>query len=84
LRSEQVAAVDGVDLHVREGEAERTGGQFYDAPSAAQLEKVYDDIGSKIGLRKERKDATHWPLGAGVALLIVAAGLSLAWQQKLP
>jgi len=64
--------------------AERTGGQFYDAPSAGQLEKVYDDIGSKIGFRKERKDATHWPLGAGVALLIVAAGLSLAWQQKLP
>ena len=64
--------------------AERTGGEFYDAPSAAQLEKVYDDIGSKIGFRKERKDATHWPLGAGVSLLIVAAGLSLAWQQKLP
>ena len=64
--------------------AERTGGEFYDAPSAAQLDKVYDDIGSKIGFRKERKDATHWPLGAGVSLLIVAAGLSLAWQQKLP
>ncbi len=64
--------------------AERTGGQFYDAPSAGQLEKVYDDIGSKIGFRKERKDATHWPLGVGVALLVVAAGLSLAWQQKLP
>ena len=64
--------------------AERTGGQFYDAPSAGQLDKVYDDIGTKIGFRKERKDATHWPLGAGVALLVVAAGLSLAWQQKLP
>lgn len=64
--------------------AERTGGQFYDAPSAGQLEKVYDDIGSKIGFRKERKDATHWPLGVGVGFLLVAAGLSLAWQQKLP
>ena len=64
--------------------AERTGGQFYDAPSADELEKVYDDIGSKIGFRKERKDATHWPLGVGVGLLVIAAGLSLAWQQKLP
>ena len=63
---------------------ERTGGQFYDAPSASELGKVYDDIGSKVGYREERKDATHWPLGVGVAFLVVAAGLSLAWQQKLP
>ncbi len=64
--------------------AERTGGQFYDAPSARELGKVYDDIGSKVGYREERKDATHWPLGVGVVLLIITAGLSLAWQQKLP
>jgi len=64
--------------------AERTGGQFYDAPSAGELRKVYDDIGSKVGFRKERKDATHWPLGVGVAFLLISAGLSLAWQQKLP
>ena len=64
--------------------AERTGAQFYDAPSADQLKKVYEDIGSKIGFRKERKDATHRPLAVGVALLVIAGGLSLAWQQKLP
>lgn len=64
--------------------AERTGGQFYDAPSATELGKVYDDIGSKVGYREERKDATHWPLGVGVTLLVMAAGLSLAWQQRLP
>jgi Ca-activated chloride channel family protein len=64
--------------------AERTGGQFYDAPSARELREVYADIGSKVGFREERKDATHWPLGVGVVLLIAAAGLSLAWQQKLP
>ncbi len=64
--------------------AERTGGQFYDAPSAGELAKVYDDIGSKVGYREERKDATHWPLGVGVVLLLAAAVLSLAWQQKLP
>ena len=64
--------------------SERTGGQFYDAPSAGELAKVYDDIGSKVGYREERKDATHWPLGIGVVLLMIAAGLSLAWQQKLP
>ncbi len=64
--------------------AERSGGNFYDAPSAGQLKKVYADIGSKVGFRAERKDATHWPLGVGVAFLVVSAGLSLAWQQKLP
>ncbi len=64
--------------------AERTGAQFYDAPSAAELGKVYADIGSKVGFRKERKDATHWPLGVGVGLLVIAGALSLAWQQKLP
>jgi Ca-activated chloride channel family protein len=64
--------------------AERTGGQFYDAPSAKELGNVYDDIGSKVGYREERKDATHWPLGVGVGLMMITAGLSLAWQQKLP
>ncbi len=64
--------------------AERTGAQFYDAPSADQLGKVYEDIGSKVGFRKERKDATHYPLGVGVGLLVVTAALSLVWQQKIP
>lgn len=64
--------------------AERSKGQFYDAPSARQLAKVYQDIGSKVGYHPVRKDATHWPLGLGVAVLVASGGLSLAWQQKLP
>jgi len=64
--------------------AEATGGTFSDAPSASAAKQIYNDLGSKIGYRKEHKDATHIPLGIGALLLIAAAGLSLAWQQKLP
>jgi Ca-activated chloride channel family protein len=64
--------------------AERTKASFFDAPSAAQLDAVYQDLGRKVGYRSERRDATHIPLAAGVLLLLVSAGLSLAWSQRLP
>ena len=64
--------------------AQRTGAKSFTAPTAKDLKQVYDDIGRKVGFRDERRDATHVPLAAGLALLVVSAGLSLLWSQKLP
>ena len=61
-----------------------TGGEFFTAATADELQSVYDDIGSEVGSEEERREVTTWFLGAGVALMIVAAGLSLAWFTRLP
>jgi Ca-activated chloride channel family protein len=64
--------------------AERTKAQFFEAPSASQLDAVYKDLGRKVGYRNERRDATHVPLAIGLGLLLVSAVMSLAWSQRLP
>ena len=64
--------------------ADATDGQSFSAESADELQSVYDDIGSEVGTEEERREVTTWFLGAGVALMIVAAGLSLAWFTRLP
>jgi Ca-activated chloride channel family protein len=64
--------------------AERTSGFYYEAASADELKKVYEDMGSSIGHRIKPREVTH--VYAGVALLfgLAAAGLSLLWTSRLP
>lgn len=64
--------------------AEATHGFFYEAASASELRRVYQDIGSSIGHRTAPREVTHWYTGAGLLLALVAAGLSLLWTSRLP
>jgi Ca-activated chloride channel family protein len=64
--------------------AEITGAEFYDAPSEATLEKVYEQLGSEIGFTEEKKDVTFAFAAGGAVLLLVAGGLSLAWFNRMP
>jgi Ca-activated chloride channel family protein len=64
--------------------AEITGGKFFKAPSASDLEQVYEDLGSRIGYDEEKEEQTAWFAGAGAALILVAGGLSLAWFGRFP
>ena len=64
--------------------AEMTGGSFFEAPTGEDLRKVYEDLGSRIGYVKDRREVTA--AFAAVALVLAAAGggLSLAWTGRLP
>jgi Ca-activated chloride channel family protein len=53
--------------------ADTTGGEFFQAPDAATLRKVYGHIGTRVGVTKERKEITYAFAAAG-ALLLLAAG----------
>jgi Ca-activated chloride channel family protein len=64
--------------------AESTRGYFYEAASAAELRRVYEDMGSSIGRRVEPQEVTHWYAGAALLLGLVAAGMSLLWTSRLP
>jgi Ca-activated chloride channel homolog len=64
--------------------AERSGGSFYEAASGDELRQVYDDIGSSIGYRTERREVTAWFIGFGLLAALGAAAASLAWFSRLP
>jgi Ca-activated chloride channel homolog len=64
--------------------AEVTGGSYFSAATQAELEAVYEDIGSAIGTERVRREVTDWFIGASLVVLLAASGLSLAWFQRLP
>ena len=64
--------------------AERTGGKFFTAPSAEQLSSVYSNLGSHLGQVAKKREITAWFAGGAVILLLVGAGLALAWFSRFP
>jgi Ca-activated chloride channel homolog len=64
--------------------ADVTGGAYFSATTLAELEEVYDDIGSAIGTERVPREITDWFVGGALGLLLLASGLSLVWFQRLP
>ena len=60
--------------------AETSGGRFYTAADAGSLEQVYEDLGSQIGTRPERREITAGVAALGVLLLLGALGT--AWRRR--
>ena len=61
-----------------------TGGRFYAAPTAAQLNAVYEELGSRVGKVKEDREITAAFAAGGAALLLAAGGLSAFLFGRLP
>jgi Ca-activated chloride channel family protein len=64
--------------------AERTGGQFFDAPSEDELARVYDEIGSMVSFEKEKQEVTFAFVAGGAVLLLLGGALSALWFNRLP
>jgi Ca-activated chloride channel family protein len=63
--------------------ADATGGSYSEAASAAELEKVYADLGSQIGYTTEPHDISPWFVRVGVLFAFVGAILSLVWTNRI-
>ena len=61
-----------------------TGGRFYAAPNAAQLNAVYEELGSRIGSVKEEREITAVFAAAGALLLLAAGAVSALLFGRLP
>ena len=64
--------------------AEETGGRFFEAPSQADLEAVYEEIGSQVSYEDEERELTAAFAGAGALFLLIGAGLSALWFGRIP
>jgi Ca-activated chloride channel homolog len=63
--------------------ADQTGGSYSEAASAAQLQKVYEHLGSQIGYTTLPKDISPWFVRTGVLLALLGAVMSLVWTNRL-
>jgi Ca-activated chloride channel family protein len=63
--------------------ANKTSAEYYYAGTAADLKKVYESLSSKLTVeKKETEVSALFALGAA-ALTLLAAGLSLAWFNRI-
>ncbi|HVL94022.1 MAG TPA: VWA domain-containing protein [Acidimicrobiales bacterium] len=63
--------------------AETTGGTFFEAFSAQELERVYDDIGSRVGFETEQREVSLTFVAGAVVLLVLGLGAALVWQGRI-
>jgi Ca-activated chloride channel family protein len=63
--------------------AQLSGGKAYTAETAKDLSAVYQQLGSRIGTRNEKREITAAFSGGALALLVGGAGLSLLWFRRL-
>lgn len=61
-----------------------SGGDFYKAASAEELQRVYDDLGEQIGYELKRSDASRPWVAVGTLALLAAAAAGLVIGQRLP
>lgn len=59
--------------------AKMTGGEYHQAASAEALRSVYQNLGSRVELRRRDTELSGLLAGAAALLLLAGAGLSLLW-----
>ena len=61
-----------------------TGATYYNAGSAEDLRKIYDNINTQLVVKAEETEITSVFAGAGILVLLIGAAFSLLWFSRLP
>ncbi len=64
--------------------AKLSGGEFFTATDAEGLERVYEELGSRLGERKESREVGDYFAGGAAAFLIAGGALSALWFRRIP
>jgi Ca-activated chloride channel homolog len=75
--------VGGVDEQALQSMAQQTGGKYFFASEAGQLQQIYSSLGSQFGWKHEKVDLTVPFAIAGTLVLVAGAGFSLMWFRLL-
>jgi len=81
VRGEPVGGVDETTLSAI---AQATGGKYYYADAAGQLQSIYSNLASQVGWQFERVNLMVPLLIGGMILVLVGAAVSLVWFRVLP
>jgi Ca-activated chloride channel homolog len=73
-----------VDKAALQAIADTTGGHAYAAATEQELTAVYQGIGSAIGYTTAPRELTTWFTGTGLIIMLITAGASLLWFNRLP
>jgi Ca-activated chloride channel homolog len=63
--------------------ADVTRAEYFHASSGTELKKIYDSLSAKFVLQREQTEVTSLFAAAAAALVLAAAGLSLAWFSRV-
>lgn len=64
--------------------AKLSGGEHFTATDAEGLERVYKELGSRLGERKESREVGDYFAGGAAAFLIAGGALSALWFRRVP
>jgi Ca-activated chloride channel homolog len=64
--------------------AQLSGGEFFTATDAEGLERVYEELGSRLGTRKESREIGDYFAGGAAAFLLAGGALSALWFRRTP
>ena len=63
--------------------AERSGGKAFTADQSDALSAVYEQLGSEVATKMEKREVTSAFAGGAAILLLMGGGLSLRWFRRL-
>jgi len=64
--------------------ASETGGEYFYASEAGQLQRIYADLGSRVNWVREETEITALVSALGAVFLLAGGLLSLRWFQQFP
>src|SRR5262249_9317343 len=64
--------------------ARATGGETFQAKSAAKVQSVYKELGASVATKPSRREVTSWFVGLAALLLLGALGTAKLTGERLP
>jgi Ca-activated chloride channel homolog len=77
----EVVAVPA-DIPTMAAVARATGGSFFEASTAGELQDVYADIRTVVGTTTEQREITRAAVGLALALTVAAVALATSWSNR--
>jgi Ca-activated chloride channel family protein len=64
--------------------AQASGGKFFDTLGGSRLSQIYENLGSRLGRRKETREIGDLFAGGSAAFLLFGGALSALWFRRVP